>query len=308
MGAENVTYLHTEQRNPDTVGIADASTLDMLTLFNDEDRKVADAVRAALPKVAEAVDLIAGRMQRGGRLIYVGAGTSGRLGYMDAAECAPTYGMPYDSVACVMAGGHEAVFRPHESLEDLPGQAEEDLAAFGLTDKDTVVAAAASGRTPYCVGALDYAQRIGAGAVSIACNPGAVMSGHAQVAIEVDTGAEAIMGSTRMKAGTAQKMVMNMLSTGVMVKLGRTCDNLMICMRANNEKVSNRAVRLFNEATGCTGQEPATGLLRQASGRVDIAVLMYKTGATLEQAERAAAAHTDFRQMLRALSDAGKQD
>ena len=301
MGAENVTYLHTEQRNPDTVGITGLSTLDMLTRFNDEDRKVADAVRAALPQVARAVDLIAGRMKRGGRLVYVGAGTSGRLGYMDAAECAPTYGMPYDSVACVMAGGHEAVFRPHESLEDLPGQAEEDLAAFGLTDKDTVVAAAASGRTPYCVGALDYAQRIGAGAVSIACNPGAVMSGHAQVAIEVDTGAEAIMGSTRMKAGTAQKLVMNMLSTGVMVKLGRTRDNLMVCMRANNEKVGNRALRLFAEATGEKDREVARQTLAGAQGQLDTAIIMHETGCDAQAAREALSAHVNFEEALASL-------
>ena len=284
---DNVSMLHTEQRNPDTVGIADLSTLDMMKKINNEDKKVAYAVEQALPAVAAAVDLIAARLAQGGRMLYVGAGTSGRLGYMDAAECGPTYGMPYETVSCVMAGGRDAVFQAQESVEDRPDCAVADLQARNLTAKDVVVAAAASGRTPYCIGALDYARSIGAGAVSLACNPNAVLSAHADVAIEVDCGPEAVMGSTRMKAGSAQKMIMNMLSTGAMIKIGRTQDNLMVCMHARNEKIAIRSVRLFKEATGCEDEQTARQYLQDAGNEMCYAVLMYKTGCTREQAAEA---------------------
>lgn len=279
-----VALLHTEQRDPNTVGIGSMPTLEMLKKINDEDKKVAYAVERALPEIARAVDLIAGRMKAGGRMVYAGAGTSGRLGTLDASECPPTYGVAPDKVSCVIAGGREAVFRSRENVEDHAEQAAVDLTEWGLTGKDVVVAAAASGRTPYCIGALDHASSIGAGTVAISCNPGTVMSAHAQVAIEVDTGPEAIMGSTRMKAGTAQKMIMNMLSTAVMIRCGRTYDNLMVCVRARNGKIGNRMVRLFCEATGCTDGSAAEQRIGEAGGRLDLAVIMELTGVSLADA------------------------
>lgn len=301
MTAKGVSQLHTEQRNPNTIGIDRMSTAEILQKINDEDRTVAEKVREALPQVEKAVDLLVERMRTGGRMVYVGAGTSGRLGFMDAAECPPTYGVS-DRVACIMAGGQDAVFAAKESVEDDAVRAGQDLADWGLTEKDTVVAAAASGRTPYCIGALDYARSIGAGAICIVCNPNSEMAPHAQVAIEVDTGCEVIMGSTRMKAGTAQKMIMNMLSTTVMIRLGRTCDNLMVCLHAKNEKLINRVVRLYLEATGETDSARAEEALRAAHGRLDVAVLMQKTGADYEKAAQAMDERGDFGWALLKLS------
>ena len=301
MSMENISLLHTEQRNPDTVGFPELSTMEMLQKINREDQKIACAVEKALPAVAKAVDLIVPRMRKGGRMVYVGAGTSGRLGYMDAAECAPTYGVAYDRVMCVMAGGKEAVFRPQEALEDKAEAAVADLKAWNLSASDTVVAAAASGRTPYCIGALDYARSIGAGAVCVVCNPDSEMGKHAEVAIEVDTGCETIMGSTRMKGGTAQKMVMNMLSTTVMVKLGRAYDNLMICLTAKNGKISNRIVRLFKEATGETDSAKIREWLNAGEGRLEVSIAMYKSGRSREEVEAAFAQTEDFNRVLRLL-------
>ncbi|MDD3335858.1 MAG: N-acetylmuramic acid 6-phosphate etherase [Eubacteriales bacterium] len=276
--SQKVALLHTEQRNPRSVGIAQMETLGILQTINKEDRTVADAVTLALPSVAKAVELIVPRAQAGGRLVYVGAGTSGRLGYMDAAECYPTYGS--DLVQCVMAGGRDAVFHAVEAEEDSAGAAKRDLEAFGLTAGDVVFAVAASGRTPYCVGALIYARQLGAASISMACNPHAEMSGYADVAIEVDTGAETIMGSTRMKAGTAEKMVMNMVSTTLMIRLGRTWDNLMIQMTAHNSKLNNRTLRLLEEAIGWEDDEHAAQILEKADGRLELAVLSAITGRT----------------------------
>lgn len=299
---EKIELLHTEQRNPKTCGIGNMDTLSILERINDEDQTVAVAVRKALGAVAQAVELIVPRMRQGGRIVYVGAGTSGRLGFMDAAECGPTYGVSIDTVTCVMAGGREAVFDPKEANEDDANQAKEDLKAWGLKPLDTVVAVAASGRTPYCIGALDYAREIEAGAVSISCNADAIMSGHAQVAVEADTGSEVIMGSTRMKAGTAQKMIMNMLSTTVMVKLGRTYDNLMVCLNANNQKIGNRVIRLFNEAAGLDSAEHAKEMLSAAGGKLTLALLMEKTGCTLEEAQNEWAHNSDFNAALKNLT------
>ena len=279
----NIDLLHTEQRNPETIGLPQKSVGEMLEAINREDQKIALAVQKALPQIERAIELILSRMKKGGRMVYIGAGTSGRLGIMDAAECRPTYGVAPDRVTGLIAGGRDAVFSAREMAEDSAQQAEEDLKAFGLTPNDTVIAAASSGRTPYCIGGLDYARSIGAGTVALSCNPGAALSQHAEAAIEVDTGAEAIMGSTRMKAGTAQKMVMNMLSTVTMVRLGRTYDNLMVCLKCHNEKISSRVIRLFCEATGCTDRDQAQAWLSSAEGRLDAAVIMYLTNAPLSR-------------------------
>ena len=298
---DNINSLHTEQRNPASKGLDRMSTADMLRVICEENKRVLPAVENALPQITEAVDILSSRMRQGGRLIYVGAGTSGRLGFMDAAECAPTYGVDPERVICVMAGGKEAVFKPQENLEDQNALAAEDLKAIHLTEKDTVVAASASGRTPYCIGALDYARSVGAGAIAVSCNPRADMSQHADVGIELDTGAEVIMGSTRMNAGTAQKIVMNMMSTAAMVQLGRTWDNLMICMRAHNTKVDNRAIRLFNEATGCRNSDQAREMLSACGGRLDAAVLAFVSGASPERALDALDRKEDIRAALREL-------
>ncbi len=283
-----VSFLHTEQRNPDTVMIADVSALEMVQMINKEDRKVAQRVADALPTVAKAIDYIYPRMKQGGRMIYCATGTSGRLGFMDAAECPPTYGVALDRVTCLMAGGRDCVFKANELLEDNDSDAEKDLIAFGLEPLDTVVAAAASGRTPYAIGALKYAGKIGAGKVCIACNPNSEMGRYADVAIEVDTGAECVMGSTRMKAGTAQKFVMNMLSTCLMIKLGHSDGNLLIHRqhnRRNNSKIANRRVRAYAEAIGTNDIACALASLERAEGCSLCGTLMEKTGISLEKAQ-----------------------
>lgn len=300
---EAIELLHTEQRNPSTIGITELPTIEVLERFNREDQGVAFAVQKALPQVAQAVDAIAERMRRGGRMVYAACGTSGRLGIIDAAECAPTYGINHEDIICLMAGGHEAVFRAQEKKEDILELGADALKEFGVTERDTVIAVAASGRTPYCIGALDYARSIGALAVSISCNPDALMSKHADIAIEVDTGAEVIMGSTRMKAGTAQKMVMNMLSTAVMVRCGRTCDNLMVFLKANNGKINNRVIRLFNEATGCTDNVHAQDVIDQAHGKLAVAVLMENSGRSCEDVEYVLTKTPDYREALRMLTE-----
>ncbi|GHU79546.1 N-acetylmuramic acid 6-phosphate etherase [Clostridia bacterium] len=267
---ELIASLLTEQRNPRSVGIAKLPVLEMLQVINEEDQTVALRVREALPQIVQAVTLIEERLRQGGRLIYVGAGTSGRLGCMDAAECGPTYGV--SNVLSVMAGGREAMFAAQEGVEDDKMAAAQDLAARDLTAQDVVCAVAASGRTPYCIGALQYAETVAAGRISISCNPDAVLSRYAQAAIEVATGPEVIMGSTRMKAATAQKMIVNMLSTAAMVRLGRTYDNLMVNIRAHNEKADNRMLRLFAEALGDGDIANAKARLEVAHGDLAAAV------------------------------------
>ncbi|MEG0766743.1 MAG: N-acetylmuramic acid 6-phosphate etherase [Clostridia bacterium] len=276
--AQCLAGLLTEQRNAHSLGIAEMSTRDMLTCINREDQTVAQRVAEAIPQIAQAVERIVPRMRAGGRMVYVGAGTSGRIGYMDAAECGPTYGVAEDRIACVMAGGRPAVFAPQEMLEDSKEMAASDLAAWGLTGQDVVIAAAASGRTPYCLGALQYAQELGALRIALSCNEGSEMGQAAEIAIEVATGPEVIMGSTRMKAGTAQKLLMNMLSTAVMLRLGRTCDNLMIHIRARNRKASCRVLRLFAEATGNHDPKAAERRLEEAQGQLPVAALCEMTG------------------------------
>ena len=279
----NVAGLHTEQRNPDTIGIDKQDSETIARWINREDHKVAGAVEKVLPEVGRAIDLLYERLNRGGRMIYVGAGTSARLAYMDAAECPPTYGTDYDMVSVLMAGGRECVFRAQEHMEDSEENAVADLKAIGLCEKDVVVAATASGRTPYCVAALHYAEEIGAGRIGIACNPGSAVGAAAEVAIEPDTGAEAIMGSTRMKAGTAQKMVMNMLSTGVMIRLGRTYDNLLVGLKADNSKIATRSVRRLAMVLGTEDLEYAHSCMEKAHGSERIALMMERYGISYER-------------------------
>lgn len=270
---QSIMYLGTEQRNDASIGIDKLPVEDMLRIINAEDKTVPGKVEESIPQIAKAVEMIVPRMQNGGRMVYCAAGTSARLGFMDAAECPPTYYVRDDTVTCIMAGGRDCVFHAKEAMEDSEDDAKRDLIAFGLNEKDTVIAAAASGRTPYGVGALKYAKEIGAGTVCISCNKNSVLGQYAETPIEMDTGAEVITGSTRMKAGTAQKLVMNMLSTAVMVRLGRTYDNLIIEGEATNSKGSNRHPRMFAEAIGNPDLEYACKRLDESNWCVRCALL-----------------------------------
>jgi N-acetylmuramic acid 6-phosphate etherase len=301
----HIERLSTEQRNPESRGIGSMTVLEILKKINDFDLTVASSVRDALPEIKLAVDLVVERMRRDGRLIYAGAGTSGRLGIMDAAECAPTYGV--NNVLCVMAGGPDAVFHPKEFLEDEQGMAVHDLRKVNLQSTDVVLAVAASGRTPYCIGALEYARNIGAGCISLTCNRHSVMTRYAEVGIEMNTGPEFIMGSTRMKAGTALKMVMNMISTTVMIQLGYTYDNLMIKLRCSNRKGKNRAIRLFCEAVDIHDRQYAQRAIDEAGGDVCVATLVELTGATHDRVRDILHRHGESFQAAFAALRAGKE-
>ena len=273
-----IMVLGTEQRNERSVNIDKVSTEEMLTMINDEDRIVPDKVREVIPEIARAVELIFPRLENGGRVVYVGAGTSARLGFVDAAECPPTYHVAEGTFNCLMAGGRNCVFNASEGKEDSEEDGKKDLIAFGLNEKDTVIAAAASGRTPYGIGALKYAAEIGAGRVSIACNRPSELSNYAEVAIDMNTGAEVVMGSTRMKAASAQKLAMNMLSTALMIKQGRTYSNLLIAPQPDNSKVGNRAPRRFAEAVGNPDLAYAVKKLTEAGGCLRCAIVHELTG------------------------------
>lgn len=273
----------TEQPNPRSQGIDQRSTLEMLQIINAEDQKVALAVARALPQIAQAVDGIAERMDKGGRLFYVGAGTSGRLGVLDAVECVPTYGTPPELVQGIIAGGEGAITHSIEGAEDDAQAGRDILVAHGLTANDSVVGIAASGRTPYALGAVGYAREIGALTIGVACNDPSPLLDSVQIPIGVVVGEEVIAGSTRMKAGTAQKLVLNMLSTGVMIKLGKVYDNLMVDMRASNEKLAIRARRLVERLAG-VDEVTAARLLAEADRDVKTAVVMHRKGVDLDSA------------------------
>lgn len=248
----NLQRLDTEQVNENTKNIDSLSTIDMITTINNEDKKVALAVEKVIPNIAKAVDETFKRIKNEGSLIYIGAGTSGRLGVLDASECPPTYGVDFELVQGIMAGGKEAMFKAKEGAEDSKELAIEDLKNINLTEKDMVIGLAASGRTPYVIGGLEYAKSIGAGTGAVSCVNDSEISKCAEYPIEVIVGAEAVTGSTRMKSGTAQKMVLNMISTGVMIKLGKVYGNLMIDVKATNEKLVERAKGIIMKCTGCT--------------------------------------------------------
>ena len=285
---EELGALPTEARNPRSERIDELSTLDMLTVMNDEDATVAAAVRAALPAIAAVVDAVSQRFAEGGRLFYIGAGTSGRLGVLDASECPPTFSVEPGLFVGLIAGGDGALRRSSESTEDKPEEGERDLAAHGLTERDSVVGIAASGRTPYVLGAIEFATRTGALTVALTCAAGrqgrSPMAALAEFAIELATGAEVVTGSTRMKAGTATKMVLNMISTGVMIRGGAVYGNLMVNLQPSNAKLVDRAERIIAAATEC-GRDVAAGLLQEA-GSVKVAVAMARLGVARADAER----------------------
>ena len=265
--------LATETANEHTRDLDTMSVTALLTVMNDEDRTVPAAVAVAIPAIERAVDLIVDARRRGGRLIYLGAGTSGRLGVLDAVECPPTFGTDPGEVLGLIAGGEMAFLRAVEGAEDDPNLAVVALGAVHLSADDVVVGMAASGRTPYVIGGLDHARSIGAATVSIACNIGALISAHADVAIEVDTGPEILTGSTRLKAGSAQKLVCNMLSTASMIRTGKVFHNLMVDVRPTNAKLVDRAQRIVSAATGADRQTAAAAIAR-AGGHAKSAVVM----------------------------------
>lgn len=253
-------HIETEQTNPRTRQIDQVSTLEMMGMINREDHQVPAAVEAELPRIAEAVDLLYERMRRGGRLVYCGCGTSGRLGVLDASECPPTFGTDPSMVVGVIAGGTPALTTAIEGAEDDEALGRADLAAIGFCKGDVLVGIAASGRTPYVLGAMDYARTLGAPVIALTSNPESTLTRHADLSIVPRTGPEAITGSTRLKSGTAQKLVLNMLSTGVMIKLGKVYGNLMVDVRATNEKLRLRAVSIVREATGASQEEASAAL------------------------------------------------
>ncbi|QQA74917.1 N-acetylmuramic acid 6-phosphate etherase [Pectobacterium parmentieri] len=289
----NLGRLVSETRNPATMSLDQLSTLEMMHAFNQEDRKVPEAIAQVLPAIAEAVDLATASLQAGGRLIYLGAGTSGRLGVLDASECPPTFGVPHGLVIGLIAGGPGALLKAVEGAEDDPALGEADLKALGLTAADMVIGLAASGRTPYVIGALRYARHVGSRTAAISCNPDSPIAREAQVAISPVVGPEALTGSTRLKSGTAQKLVLNMISTGVMVKLGKVYQNLMVDVKATNVKLLDRACRIVVEATGA---EPDTALqaLVQADNDVKPAILMLLANIDVETARERLKQHNGY--------------
>jgi N-acetylmuramic acid 6-phosphate etherase len=282
---DEIQRLRTEQINPASADLDTKSALEIASIINAEDAKVASAVRKVLPQIARAIDAIANALARGGRLIYVGAGTSGRIAALDAAEVPPTYGIDREKVQFVMAGGDKALGRAREANEDSRELGERDLAARRISNKDVVVGIAASGRTPYTLAALEFAKRKGAKTVAVVCNTGSHLGRTADIAIEVPVGPEVVNGSTRMKAGTAQKMVLNMLSTGAMVRLGYVYGNLMVNVQTRNEKLMQRGVRILKRATGATRVE-AERALRDSGMSVPLALVMLHTGLPKSKAER----------------------
>ena len=276
----------TEQANPRTRDIDRRSTLEIVTLINDEDNTVAEAVSRVLNQVADAVDRIAARISGGGvRLFYIGTGTSGRLGVLDASECPPTFGVSPDLVQGIIAGGYEALHRSVEAAEDDADQAARDLDMAGLGLRDVVVGISAGGETPYTLSAVEHAKRLGALVIAVTCNPTSRLAAAADVSIAPIVGPEVIAGSSRMKAGTAQKMILNMLSTGTMIRLGFVYGNLMSNLQANNEKLVRRACAILAEETGVGEEEAARAF--EASGRdLKLALLMTGTQVSREDAAR----------------------
>ena len=278
--------LVSEGRNPRTLQIDLMSTAEIVATINREDSEIAAAVERVLPAVAMAVDRIVEAFRAGGRLIYTGAGTSGRLGVLDASECPPTFGVPDTMVVGIIAGGDRALRYPIEGAEDDPQQGREDLKARDLASNDVVVGIAVSGRTPYVIGGLEYARSVGATTVALSCNPDSTIAKLADIAISPLVGPEVVTGSTRMKSGTAQKLVLNMLTTASMIRIGKTYENLMVDVSVSNEKLAARAVRIIAEAVGCPNPE-AERLLAQSGNDVKLAILMGLTGLSKPDAEAA---------------------
>lgn len=281
--AIDLSNLVTESRNHHSEHIDTLSTLEMLKVINNEDKKVPFAVEATLPHIARLVDKVVTAFSQGGRLIYCGAGTSGRLGILDASECPPTYGTPHDMVIGLIAGGHKAILQAVENAEDNVQLGAEDLRQLNFNAKDVLVGIAASGRTPYVIGALEYARSLGAVTGAISCNPDSPIAQRADIAITPIVGPEVVTGSSRMKAGTAQKLVLNMITTGAMIKMGKVFGNLMVDVEATNAKLIERQIRIVMQATECE-RATAEQALAQCQRHCKTAILMILAGVDAQQA------------------------
>jgi N-acetylmuramic acid 6-phosphate etherase len=282
--------LDTEKVNPATAEIDRMSPLEIARVINAEDAKVALAIKQVLPQIATAIEAITARLRRGGRLIYVGAGTSGRLGALDAFECPPTFNIPQEMVLACIAGGSQALGQAHEDLEDSAEAGQSDMEKLGVFEADAVVGITASGRTPYVRGAIACAKERGALTIGLTCNANTPLEQEVEIIITPLVGPEVISGSTRLKAGTAQKMVLNMLSTGTMILLGKTFGNLMVDVQATNNKLQQRALSIVRQATGLD-EDAARTLLKTSGGEVKTAILLARTNIPPEQARERLAAH-----------------
>ena len=280
----DLAKLTTESRNPRTMNLDEMSPLQLVSVMNQEDLHVVSAVKAVLPQIATAVQWAKETLEVGGRLIYFGAGTSGRLGVLDAVECPPTFGVSSDVVVGLIAGGERAFVRAVEGAEDDPELCKKELLAINLKESDLAVGLAASGRTPYVIGGLRYAKEIGCRTVAIACNKDSDIGKEADLAIEPTPGPEVLTGSTRLKAGTAQKMILNMISTGSMVGIGKAYQNLMVDVQQTNNKLVVRAQNITMAATGCTRDEAAAAL-HEANGSAKVAIVMLLTKVSAKEAQ-----------------------
>ncbi|UBX50681.1 N-acetylmuramic acid 6-phosphate etherase [Providencia alcalifaciens] len=289
----DLSKMVTESRNEASTHIDQLSTIEMLQVINNEDKKVPLAVEKTLPQIAQLVDKVAAAFQQGGRLIYSGAGTSGRLGILDASECPPTYGTPHEQVIGLIAGGHQAIFRAVENAEDKPELGEQNLKNIDFNQKDILVGIAASGRTPYVLGAMKYARSLGATVASISCNPDSPVSQAADIAITPIVGAEVVTGSSRMKAGTAQKLILNMITTGAMIRIGKVFGNLMVDVEATNAKLIERQTKIVMEATECDRQS-AESALQQCDRHCKTAILMILSGLNADEARQLLAKNNGF--------------
>ncbi|WP_028862199.1 N-acetylmuramic acid 6-phosphate etherase [Psychromonas aquimarina] len=297
----SIANMITESSNPASSSIDTLSTLEMLTVINNEDHKVTEAVQAVLPEIALAVDLISYAFQHGGRLVYCGAGTSGRLGILDASECPPTFGSDPQQVIGIIAGGHQAILNAVENAEDNQQAGQTDLENINFTEHDVLIAIAASGRTPYVLSAMSYAKSQQAKVVSINCNPQSPMSNISDIDICAVVGPEVISGSSRMKAGTAQKLILNMLSTGSMIRTGKVFGNLMVDVKASNTKLLERQKNIVIKATDCTYQQAEQALL-ESSNHCKTAIVMLLTGRDASQAKTLLAEKNGF--IRRAIQEA----
>jgi N-acetylmuramic acid 6-phosphate etherase len=281
---ENFSGLSTEKVNPNTLKIDIASTGDILQMINEEDQKVAVAVQKVLPEIELVVDEVVRSISQGGRLIYLGAGTSGRLGVLDAVECPPTFSVDPELVVGLIAGGEKAFVKAVEGAEDKEEFGKTDLQEIGLTPNDTVIGIAASGRTPYVIGGLRYARELGANTAALSCNENAKISKEAKHVIEVIVGPEVLTGSTRLKAGTAQKLVLNMISTASMIKLGKAYGNLMVDVNISNFKLEQRAIGMIQSITGVE-YETAVATLQKANNEVKPSIVMITLNCDFEEAK-----------------------
>ena len=281
---QTLSTLITEQRNPNSMHVDSLSALEIVQLMNKEDKQVPLAIEKCLPQIAQAVECIVAAFQQGGRLVYIGAGTSGRLGVLDASECPPTFGVSPEMVKGIIAGGERALRHPIEGAEDSKTHAVVDLQTIQFSSKDVLVGIAASGRTPYVIGALEYAKSLGSVTVSIASNPNSAMANIVDIAIDTVVGPEVLTGSSRLKSGTAQKLVLNMLTTASMILMGKCYHNLMVDVQASNEKLKARAIRIVMQATDCD-KALAEETLKQADQNAKLAIMMILSGLDRAQAE-----------------------